>query len=164
MTENSESDAQKAFARRLAVLHVEIDELLSDSFRRQESVSNKASFLAVSVGIVLTGLTSQAWKTPTIVLLSALTLAIVSLALAASALVPGNRSVLDGQRLVDIFLDSTASRVSMETEILKSKVQILASRNARVERQALIVIFGFWFLVGSAVVFGAGLTFHYLSN
>lgn len=149
-------------ARRLEVLHNEVDVLLAESFNRQESISHKASFLAVSSGIILTGLTAQLWVTPKVFLLISITFTILGLALAATALAPVKRTTLDGQRLVDTFIDSTFSRFNMEQKILISKTNSLTARNIQINRHALLVNLGFWALVFASISFGAGYTLHYL--
>lgn len=149
--------------KRMQLLHHEIDLLTAASIQRQESLANKASFLTVAAGVVLTGLTAQFWQTPPEFLILSVALTLVVLGLAAAALVPRRSAVLDGPRAFERFVDSKFNRASIERNILETKVANLRSRNDMTQRQAFFVMSGYWVLVVSALSFGVGVILHYLN-
>ena len=129
-----------------------------DSTARAASVSGKASFLAVSAGVVLTAATSQLWANVALVGLISLALSCIALFSAAVALRPGRRLEIQARRLVDRHLDCEHSVAQVEAEIVSDKAAVLAAREDDLRSRAMWVWVGFGALVAAAislsVVFG----------
>lgn len=71
----SEVAARRKAFDRLRLLTHEVDLLVEDAAERTQSIASKASFLAVSAGVLIAALTAQIWTQQTILALIALILA-----------------------------------------------------------------------------------------
>jgi hypothetical protein len=129
----------------------EVDRLTVDVDQRSAGVANKASFLAVSAGVLLAASTSQLWAHLPWVGAIALLLACVGLSCAAVALRPGKRFGLVAQRLTDRYLDTTSSALAIEEAILREKSTIISRREDDLGARANWVLRGFGALILSAV-------------
>lgn len=140
---DAEAAARRVRFDRIRLLNEELDRLGADAADRTASVTNKASFLAVSAGVLITGLTVQLWAELAVLGVVALALACVSLACAAVAVRPGKRRGLEARRLVDRYADSTATVLQMETQIVNDKAAVLAEREGDLRSRAAWVWAGF---------------------
>lgn len=154
-----EDDARRARFARIRLLNEELDKLTTDAAERTASVTNKASFLAVSAGVLVAASTVQLWKTLATFGVAALALACVALAAAAVAVRPGRRIGIQARRLVDRFADSTATAMQIEAQIIEDKANVLALREDDLRARAAWVWSGFAALALAAaaltVVFAA---------
>ncbi|MGZ0069469.1 hypothetical protein [Microbacterium arborescens] len=137
-----ESATRARFAR-VRLLNEELDKLTTDAAERTASVTNKASFLAVSAGVLVAASTAQVWETLAIFGVAALALACAALACAAVAVRPGKRAGLQARRLVDRFSDSTATALQIEAQIIEDKASVLALREDDLRARAMWVWCGF---------------------
>ena len=142
--------AKESF-RRTRLLNEELDKLVTDSSDRTSSVANKASFLAISAGVVVAASTAQQWTEAGIVGVCALALASLSLLCAAVALRPGKRPGLQAQRLVDLHLDTTRSADIVEIDIVRDKARVIAAQDIDLRSRASWVWSGFFSLAASTI-------------
>ncbi|ROS47939.1 hypothetical protein EDF50_3281 [Frigoribacterium sp. PhB24] len=122
-----------------------------DSGTRAASVLNKASFLAVTAGVIVAASTAQLWTTAGVIGVCALVLASLAIFCAAAALRPGKRLGLQAQRLVDLYVDSTKSAAVVEAEIVRNKAQVVANHENDLRNRATWVWVGF-ILLGAGTI------------
>lgn len=134
---------------RVRLLSTELDELSVDASQRASSVNNKASFLAVSAGVLVAASTSHLWTALAWLGALALALSCAALLCAAIASRPGRRRGIVAQRLVDRYLDSTLSTLSVEELIVRDKAAVIAGRETDLQHRAK------WVWVGSLLLAGA---------
>jgi hypothetical protein len=134
---------QKRTFRRVQLLNSEINLLVADSNVRYESVSSKATFLAVSTGVVIAAVTSQLWTALPILGVIALSCSSFALFCAAFALRPGKRLGIDAKGLSDRYLDSRLTSGQLEIEVVATKARAVAQREANVLNRARWVWCGF---------------------
>lgn len=106
-------------------------------------MNNKASFLAVSAGVLVAAATVQLWKAGPVFGVVALGLACVALACAAVAVRPGKRLGLEARRLVDRYADATVSALQVESQLLEDKARVLVHRETDLRARAVWVWVGF---------------------
>lgn len=156
---SAEDDARRARFARVRLLNEELDKLTTDAAERTASVTNKASFLAVSAGVLVAASTVQLWEKLAVFGVAALALACVALACAAVAVRPGKRMGIQARRLVDRFSDSTMTALQIESLIIEDKANVLALREEDLRARAVWVWCGFAALALAAasltVVFAA---------
>lgn len=144
---------------RVRLLSEELDKLTSDAAERTASVTNKASFLAVSAGVLVAASTNQLWETLAAFGVAALALSCIALACAAVAVRPGRRAGLQARRLVDRFSDSAVDALQIEAQIIEDKAKVLSLREDDLRARAVWVWGGFAALALAAgaltVVFAA---------
>lgn len=162
MSKESQQDrALRARHARVRLLNEELDRLTTDVGERSVSVTSKASFLAVSAGVLVAASTSQIWSTQAWFGIAALVFAGVAVLCAAVALRPARRLGLVAQRLTDRYLDTNKTALAIETEIVQGKSRAITSREADLVTRATWVWCGFGALVLStaslATVFAAQL-------
>ena len=153
-----ERDALRQRFARIRLLNEELDRLTLDTSERAASVSNKASFLAVSAGVLITASTSQLWSELAWFGIVALLLGCAGLVCAAVALRPGRRLGLVAQRLADSYIDTTRSALVIETELVRSKSKAIAHREGDLAARAGWVWAGFALLVLASVSLSAVFT------
>ncbi|RYF05788.1 MAG: hypothetical protein EOO40_10055 [Deltaproteobacteria bacterium] len=146
----TDGKAQARFAR-VRLLNEELDALVVDSGTRAASVLNKASFLAVTAGVIVAASTAQLWTTAGVIGVCALVLASLAIFCAAAALRPGKRLGLQAQRLVDVYMDSTKSVRRIEAEIVRSKAQVIEAHENDLRNRATWVWAGF-ILLGAGTI------------
>ncbi|WP_417562909.1 hypothetical protein [Microbacterium sp.] len=148
---------------RIRLLNEELDRLGADAAEHTTSVSNKASFLAVSAGVLVAAATGQLatgqlWKVAPVFGAIALALACVALACAAVALRPAKRIGIEARRLVDRHLDCAHTAAHVEVELVSDKATVLEAREEDLAGRARWVWAGFGALAAGAtslaVVFG----------
>lgn len=144
----TDGKTQARFAR-VRLLNEELDALVVDSGTRAASVLNKASFLAVTAGVIVAASTAQLWTTAGVIGVCALVLASLAIFCAAAALRPGKRLGLQAQRLVDVYMDSTKSVRRIEAEIVRSKAQVIEAHENDLRNRAT------WVWAG-IILLGAG--------
>lgn len=113
--------------RRVRLLNEELDRLATDATARAGGVANKASFLAVSAGVLITAATAQTWNTVPVWGVAALVLATVALACAAVALRPGTRPGVEARRLIDRHLHCEHRDSDVEVELVRDKAEVLTA-------------------------------------
>lgn len=145
------TDHARARFARIRLLNQELDALVVDSGTRAASVLNKASFLAVTAGVIVAASTAQLWTTAGVIGVCALVLASLAIFCAAAALRPGKRLGLQAQRLVDLYVDSTKSAAVVEAEIVRSKAQVVANHENDLRNRATWVWVGF-ILLGAGTI------------
>lgn len=153
-------DAQRrARFARVRLLNEELDKLVTDAADRTASVTNKASFLAVSAGVLVAASTVQLWTKSPVFGVAALGLACIALACAAVAVRPGKRMGIEARRLVDRYADSTLNALHVESQIIEDKANVLTQRESDLRARAVWVWSGFAALALAAaaltVVFAA---------
>lgn len=138
-----EGEARRAQFARVRLLNEELDKLTTDAAERTASVTNKASFLAVSAGVLIAASTIQLWSKLAVLGVVALALACLALACAAVAVRPGKRMGIEARRLVDRYVDSTMSAMQMEIQIVGDKAAVLTQREHDLRSRAAWVWSGF---------------------
>ncbi|WP_156496076.1 hypothetical protein [Microbacterium sp. T32] len=136
-------EAGRARFARVRLLNEELDKLTTDAADRTASVTNKASFLAVSAGVLIAASTAQLWTRLAWFGVAALALACVALACAAVAVRPGKRLGIQARRLVDRFVDSPFPAMQVESLILEDKANSLVQREEDLRGRAFCVWCGF---------------------
>lgn len=158
-TRDPEAEARRARFARVRLLNEELDKLTTDAAERTASVTNKASFLAVSSGVLVAASTVQLWTKLAGFGVAALALACIALACAAVAVRPGKRIGIQARRLVDRYSDSTLSALQVESQIIEDKANVLTERETDLRARAVWVWSGFAALAMAAaaltVVFAA---------
>lgn len=140
---DSGDGARRALFARVRLLNEELDRLVADAAERTASVNNKASFLAVSAGVLVAASTVQLWTYFPVFGVLALALACVALACAAVAVRPGKRSGIEARRLVDRYADSTFSVLQIESQLIEDKANVLTRRESDLRARAVWVWSGF---------------------
>jgi hypothetical protein len=157
--ENAEELAERKRFNRVRLLNEELDQLMVDAANRMTSVLSKASFLAVSAGVIVAASTAHTWTSIAITGVLALALASVALICAAVALRPGAHPAIKARRLVDEYLESFSSAGDLENELVQDKAAAIDAIELVIVARARWVSFGFAALILStvslAVVFGA---------
>ena len=152
-------EERRARFQRTRLLNEELDKLTTDAAERTASVTSKASFLAVSAGVLVAASTVQLWRTLPWFGVAALALACVALACAAVAVRPGKRLGIQARRLVDRYADSAMSAMQVEAQIVEDKAGAIAFRETDLRSRAVWVWSGFAALAMAAaaltVVFAA---------
>jgi hypothetical protein len=137
---------------RVRLIHEDLDKLAADATDRTQSIATKASFLAVSAGVVIAALTAQVWSELVVVGVISMALATVGLLCAAVALRPARRPGTSGRSLADRFLDSTASVQQIEPVLVREKANHLAGREDDLRARSYWVWAGFVALGGAAIL------------
>ena len=154
-----EDRAGRARFARIRLLNEELDKLTTDAAERTASVTNKASFLAVSAGVLVAASTVQLWTRLAGFGIAALALSCVALACAAVAVRPGKRLGIRARRLVDRYADTTMNALQIEAQIVEDKATVITEREADLRARAVWVWSGFAALAFAAaaltVVFAA---------
>jgi hypothetical protein len=140
-------DQRDRLAKRVSRLNEEVDLLLADATQREASVNGKASFLAVSAGIIIAASTTNQEQHVKLLALMPLILALLSLVFAALALLPGKRPGTTPEKLVDGWLERDVSPGRLAKKILLKKARDATRREADLHRRALITSVGFGFLL-----------------
>lgn len=128
---------------RIRLLNEELDRLTVDAEQRTSSVSSKASFLAVSAGVLIAAATAQLWRQAPVIGVIALGLSCLALACAAIALRPGKRIGIQARRLVDRHIDCQHSAAQVEEELIRDKATVLADRENDIANRGRWVWAGF---------------------
>ncbi len=137
------ADPNRRHFDRVRLLNEELDRLTADAAERTASVNNKASFLAVSAGVLVAASTVQLWTKMPGFGVAALGLACVALACAAVAVRPGKRLGIEARRLVDRYADSNLTAQQVETQIIEDKANVLRLRETDLSSRATWVWAGF---------------------
>jgi Flp pilus assembly protein TadB len=140
---NPEEVARRARFARVRLLNEELDKLAIDAAERTASVTNKASFLAVSSGVLVAASTVQLWTVAVGFGVGALAIACLALACAAVAVRPGKRMGIQARRLVDRYADSTLSALQIESQLVDDKANALTAREQDLRSRAVWVWCGF---------------------
>ncbi|MFG6402467.1 hypothetical protein [Microbacterium sp. P04] len=140
---------------RVRLLNEELDRLGTDAAVRTGSVTNKASFLAVSAGVLITAATAQLWDSAPAYGVTSLALASIALATAAIALRPGKRPGIDARRLVDRHLDCDHSVAFVEAEVVRDKADVLTAIERDIASRGRWVWAGFGALAFAAASLAA---------
>lgn len=148
---NPAEDPNRRRFDRVRLLSEELDHLNADAGERNTSVLNKASFLAVSAGVVVAASTAHVWTELGVVGIAALFFAAMSLGCATVALRPGKRIGIQARRLVDRHLDCGHSAAEVEAELVGEKATVLAAREEDMAARARWVWYGFASLILSTV-------------
>ncbi|MGO3394604.1 hypothetical protein [Glutamicibacter arilaitensis] len=136
-------DALRARFARVRLLNQELDVLGADATDRATSIANKASFLAVSAGVIVAASVAQLWTALPIFGAAALSLAFIALLCASVALRPGKRKGIEARRLVDLNIDSSRSALQLEAQLVQNKADVLAEREPDLQARASWVWKGF---------------------
>lgn len=155
--EKAEADAAARRKRfdRVRLLNEELDHLMSDVTARTGGVTNKASFLAVSAGVLITAVTAQLWKNAPTYGVASLALACGAMACAAIALRPGTRPGIEARRLVDQHLDCEHSAAYVEAEVVRDKETVLTAIERDIANRGRWVWAGFGMLAAAAAALAA---------
>lgn len=156
---DAKEEHRRALFARVRLINDELNHLVADAAERTASVNNKASFLAVSAGVLVAASTSQLWKHVALLGVVALGLACLALACAAVAVRPGLRSGIEARRLVDRYADSGLNALQVEMQLIEDKASTLSRREVDLRGRAAWVWGGFAALAVAAasltVVFAA---------
>lgn len=137
---------------RVRLIHDDLDKLTADATERTQSISTKASFLAVSAGVIIAALTAQVWNHFVVVGVVSMGLAVAGLLCAAVALRPGRRQGTTGRSLADRYIDSTHSVQQIEPILVREKSNHLAAREEDLRARSYWVWAGFIGLGGAAIL------------
>ncbi|KZE42052.1 hypothetical protein AVW09_11035 [Microbacterium sp. T32] len=146
----AESAARRMRFDRVRLLNEELDRLMTDAATRVSGVTNKASFLAVSAGVLITAATAQLWSFARGFGVASLVLACLAMACAAVALRPGKRPGIEARRLVDRHLDCTHSAGFVEAELVRDKETVLTAIERDIANRGRWVWAGFGVLAAAA--------------
>lgn len=149
---------------RVRLLNEELDHLMADATSRTGSVTNKASFLAVSAGVLITAATAQLWKLTPAFGVSSLALACLAMACAAVALRPGRRPGIEARRLVDRHLDCDHSAAFVEVELVRDKEAVLTGIEHDIAARGQWVWAGFGMLAAAAASLAVAFSFELLGG
>ncbi|NQX13720.1 hypothetical protein HQQ80_18995 [Microbacteriaceae bacterium VKM Ac-2855] len=138
----AEAAGRAQFAR-VRLVNEELDKLGTDAAERTASVTGKASFLAVSAGVLVAASTVQVWTVAAVFGVVALALACAALTCAAVAVRPGKRLGIEAQRIVDRYVDSGQTAQQIEIQIVRDKATVLRTREADLRARATWVWVGF---------------------
>lgn len=141
---------QRARFARVRLLNEEVDRLTLDLEQHAAGVANKASFLAVSAGVLIAASVGQVWTVFPAGGLLTLALACVGLLSAAVALRPAKRVGLIAQRLADRYLDTSMASMEIEAILVREKADNISTREVELVGRARWVWGGFGALVVSA--------------
>ena len=142
---------QRQLARRIQLIHNEIDLMRADAADRQRSVDSKASFLAVAAGVVIAAAASSDWHQPWLLAILPMSFSALGLAFAALALRPGTRDDITPEILYDRWVDSEKSVGTVENDVLKSKIRAFAAREKVISSRARATSVGFNFLLAGVI-------------
>ncbi len=145
-----DASARRMRFDRVRLLNEELDRLMSDATTRVNGVSNKASFLAVSSGVLITAATAQLWSFARGFGVASLVLACLAMACAAVALRPGKRPGIEARRLVDRHLDCTHTAAFVEAELVRDKETVLTAIERDIANRGRWVWAGFGVLAAAA--------------
>ncbi|MFJ2543040.1 hypothetical protein [Microbacterium sp. NPDC087589] len=148
-------ERQRARALRIELLNDELDKLTVDAAERTASIANRASFLAVSAGVLIAASTAQLWSARAIFGVVALGLGCIALLCATAASRPGKRLGLRAQRLVDTYADADVSGGQLLSAIVRQKADALEFREGDLSNRATWITAGFTVLVVSAAALTA---------
>jgi hypothetical protein len=147
----AETVRRKRSAVRVRLIHNEVDLMRADAADRARSVDFKASFLAVSAGVIIAAAASSDWHQPLLLALLPMTFSALGLGFAAIALRPGTRPDVTPQILFDRWADSERQAATVEADILKSKVAAFAEREKMIRSRARSTTIGFSFLLAAVL-------------
>lgn len=139
----SETALYERRIRRVRLLNEELDRLATDATARAGGVANKASFLAVSAGVLITAAAAQTWHTVPVWGVAALVMATVALAAAAIALRPGTRPGVEARRLIDRHLHCDHRDSDVEVELVRDKAEVLTAYERDIAGRSVWVWGGF---------------------
>jgi hypothetical protein len=148
---------RKRSAQRVQMIHDEVNLMRADASDRARSVDSKASFLAVSAGVIIAAAASSQWTQPWGLAILPMSFSAIGLVFAAIALRPGTRPDVTPQILFDRWADSEKYPATVEADILKSKVAAFTKRESVIRSRARSTSIGFAFLI--AGVFSLALVF-----
>lgn len=143
-------DPNRRLFDRVRLINEELDKLTTEAGERTAIVNNKASFLAVSAGVLIAASTVQLWTKVPGFGVAALALACVALACAAVAVRPGKRLGIEARRLVDRYVDSNFTALQIEAQIVEDKANVLRQRELDLRARASWVWGGFALLALAA--------------
>lgn len=143
-------DRQRARALRIELLNAELDRLTDDAAERTASIASRASFLAVSAGVLIAASTAQLWSERAVFGVAALGLGCLALLCATAASRPGKRLGLRAQRLVDTYADANVSGGQLLSAVVRQKADALELREGDLTNRATWITAGFTVLVVSA--------------
>ncbi|MBD8519181.1 hypothetical protein [Plantibacter sp. CFBP 8804] len=134
---------RRAQHARVRLINEELDRLGTDAAERTASVNGKASFLAVSAGVLVAASTAQIWTVASAFGVAALALACIALTCSAVAVRPGKRLGIEAQRIADLFLDSSQAALQIEGQLARDKATTLKARELDLRSRATWVWVGF---------------------
>lgn len=134
----------------------EINAYLLVAEQREQSVNNKASFLAVTAGVLVTAAVTQAWHRFEVFGMLTMLLASSAITLAAFALRPGSRPGDSPKRLLEMYLDSGKTERVIQVDMMKRKADTASERELALRGRARLVNWGFLALVCSCLALTAG--------
>lgn len=149
---------------RIRLLNEELDHLMVDASTRTSGVTNKASFLAVSAGVLITAATTQLWERAPGYGVASLALSCLALACAAVALRPGKRPGIEARRLVDRHFDCDHSVAQVEAEIVRDKETVLTAIEHDIAGRGRWVWAGFGVLAVAALSLATVFSFELLGG
>jgi hypothetical protein len=143
----------KRASDRLDIVHEEVDLLRADVAERRRSVNSKASFLAVTSGVLIAASASREADDSSSWQILQVVLSVLALVFAAIATLPEKRRELSAVRLGDKYLDSEKSAALIFREILDSKIYAMSTQEAALRRQGALVSVGFGCLIASSIIY-----------
>lgn len=146
-----ETEKRRANHARLGLVSSEMDRLLDDMRTRTASIANKASFLAVAAGVVITASTAQLWTRLVWFGVGALALACAGIVCAAIALRPEQRLGVSAQRITDLYLNTDKSPAAIERNLVSAKSDVITRQEKNLRGRAAWVWRGFAALTLAAI-------------
>lgn len=148
-------DAERTRTR-MALIDAEVNAYLVVAEQREQSVSNKASFLAVTAGVVITATIAQTWCEFAAWGIASMVAAFASITLATIALRPGTRPGDTPRTLMKFYLDTDKSERAVRLSILVRKADAARERENALRCRGRIVLAGFIALVFSCLALTVG--------
>jgi hypothetical protein len=143
----------KRASDRLDIVHEQVDLLRADAAERRRSVDGKASFLAITSGVLIAASASKAAEDSSSWQILQVALTVLALVFAALATLPESRRELSAVRLGDKYLDSEKSAALIYREILESKIYAMSAQEAVLRRRGTLVGIGFSCLIASSTIY-----------
>lgn len=135
-----------------------------DASTRSSGVTNKASFLAVCAGVLITAATTQLWESAPGYGVASFALSCLALACAAVALLPGKRPGIEARRLVDRHFECDHSGAQVEAEIVRDKETVPNCDRTRHRQPRTLVWAGFGVLAVAALSLATVFSFELLGG
>ncbi|WP_336658949.1 hypothetical protein [Leucobacter sp. USHLN153] len=114
---------------------------------RARTVTNKASFLAVSAGVLITAALTYAWTLKDWSTALPLIAAVISLGFASYAMRPEPAEETSLEELTDLFFESKAKTVDLQDHLLKSYKAVIRSREDATRKNSKAVRAGYILLL-----------------
>lgn len=149
---------------RISVLRSELVRLESNARERTRNVTTKASFLAVSAGVIISGLLTAELVVELWVKVAAFSLAVLALALASLSMAPDSIRLVSAKEIVDDMLEDPITGAELERRLTLVYLGAIHSRDPVTNRKAQLVSGGYFSLVVASLLLIAAFTADQISR